>query len=1112
MSQSSYRSILLFTLLSLLAGPPAIAQSPEIAPVVDRDSEVEPGERAINGTGTSDAVIHLEQSLATFQNTITTETGNGNQLVDIEVLTSAGPITNFSGVFYPVAGTVYTLIHEDELVWDAFLASMNLLDGRWLDIEVGFHGGASRKYSAIFLEDGNDHNYLIDTDMSETTLQATLEAQLRAGFALVDFEAHTNPTSGETRFDAIWTKDERQPMTHLYYDLESADVTDLLNPLAGRVIDLERYHSSFFGEERFAIVLANYPGGNWSFDRYMDQPDLLSLNGSYSDSDTHLIDLDVFLDSSSNVRFSGVWGDNWKSLNEVAEIPTDGNPVALTTGLNNLINAFEVTKPNGVEGIVGFHARNLRTNQTVSYRADEPFYVASAAKLAPHIRFWMQVEAGHFAPLNEGTMLAYSNNSQTGAPWYVDDRDNPGFSSGSPGQENNLGDSFTLDRFDEGMMSESDNAATSALIDDAGIGLAHDTTNLNEWLSGIDGVGKGWGIVTSIHDVDRLIFWNGQHTDDKKTDPSYFLAPGHTFGPRRRGNAYNACVVGGAEPATCVPDTTCDRCNDVSDCDTGETCQRIEDPWGDLRIFFGLSSTEDIPDFDRIGYARAFAAGPNSATPRAYANLLEKFWDGEFLTTKQTNALDNMNEGTRLDDNLCRADFDNDGCKNGEGYNIWTKGGSKGSSSMSSVACTSTAILQMTDPQSSLAEDEVFVLTWFTRDNGRSCSNPTNPPSIGIGNLYTAAFATEILQAVAVDLAFDNGSFTPTTLIEDGELRVDVSLDNLGGAFTNTQFTVELWASTNLILDTTSGLDIQIASLNLNGISSFGGAGVGNYPVQTSLAPLPPDTYNIFYIIDPATGPEPSGQIPELDESDASNRGLLTTQQLTILPPCPDVDADGYADCDPGCLPGALLCDDCDDAVDTTYPGAIEQCNGVDDDCDLVIDNDIPTPTYARRVQHEDPQAADRFGSDVANVGDVDGDGFDDLAIGMRGENLASGVNLGLVRVVSSADFSTICEATLPTPTSQDNLGWSVAAANGDLNGNATDDFVVGIPYYNNPPFSNSGAVAAFNLPDCAFIRLMVDPLLDSSDQLGVSIASLGDVNNDSVPDIAAGSTRASLS
>ena len=59
-----------------------------------------------------------------------------------------------------------------------------------------------------------------------------------------------------------------------------------------------------------------------------------------------------------------------------------------------------------------------------------------------------------------------------------------------------------------------------------------------------------------------------------------------------------------------------------------------------------------------------------------------------------------------------------------------------------------------------------------------------------------------------------------------------------------------------------------------------------------------------------------------------------------------DADTDGYGDAavtDTECSqPSGYVADntDCDDTVATTYPGADEYCNGVDDDCDGTIDED----------------------------------------------------------------------------------------------------------------------------------------------------------------------------
>ena len=54
---------------------------------------------------------------------------------------------------------------------------------------------------------------------------------------------------------------------------------------------------------------------------------------------------------------------------------------------------------------------------------------------------------------------------------------------------------------------------------------------------------------------------------------------------------------------------------------------------------------------------------------------------------------------------------------------------------------------------------------------------------------------------------------------------------------------------------------------------------------------------------------------------------------------CVDDDGDGYGS---GCALGT----DCDDGNDARYEGATEQCDGIDNDCDDAVDEDLPVATY----------------------------------------------------------------------------------------------------------------------------------------------------------------------
>ena len=55
---------------------------------------------------------------------------------------------------------------------------------------------------------------------------------------------------------------------------------------------------------------------------------------------------------------------------------------------------------------------------------------------------------------------------------------------------------------------------------------------------------------------------------------------------------------------------------------------------------------------------------------------------------------------------------------------------------------------------------------------------------------------------------------------------------------------------------------------------------------------------------------------------------------------CPDADGDGYDICGVRTCEGPPPCADCNDAVAAIHPGAVEICNGLDDNCNGQIDED----------------------------------------------------------------------------------------------------------------------------------------------------------------------------
>ena len=198
----------------------------------------------------------------------------------------------------------------------------------------------------------------------------------------------------------------------------------------------------------------------------------------------------------------------------------------------------------------------------------------------------------------------------------------------------------------------------------------------------------------------------------------------------------------------------------------------------------------------------------------------------------------------------------------------------------------------------------------------------------------------------------------------------------------------------------------------------------------------------------------------------------------------------------------------------------------------------------------------DRLGAAVAGLGDVDGDGFPDLAIGAPQRNDTAASGAGYVQVVSGATGVVLNTWFGAQP--GDGFGWSVAgpgdtdgdgvrdvligapwakgdapasgwaglyrgndgtlleswngkatddrfgqvAAGQDVDGNGLPDLLIGAPGRDGPAGSNAGAVAAYAARGAALLEL--DGATAGSG-LGARVTGVGDIDGNGYADVLAG-------
>lgn len=173
------------------------------------------------------------------------------------------------------------------------------------------------------------------------------------------------------------------------------------------------------------------------------------------------------------------------------------SPLALAQDWTNRLESALEKADTEFSGDLGVYVEHLESGQSVSLRADEPWYLASTIKVPVAIELMSQVDAGELS-LDDRIALEGRD--------YVD-------GAGRTNWEV-VGTEFTLEHLLHEMLVVSDNAASDMIIRTVGI----DNVNARMDALGLDSIGP----ITSLADVRRLVYGEFHEDAANLTGPGFF--------------------------------------------------------------------------------------------------------------------------------------------------------------------------------------------------------------------------------------------------------------------------------------------------------------------------------------------------------------------------------------------------------------------------------------------------------------------------------------------------------------------------------------------------------------------------------------------------------------
>ncbi len=158
----------------------------------------------------------------------------------------------------------------------------------------------------------------------------------------------------------------------------------------------------------------------------------------------------------------------------------------------------------------------------------------------------------------------------------------------------------------------------------------------------------------------------------------------------------------------------------------------------------------------------------------------------------------------------------------------------------------------------------------------------------------------------------------------------------------------------------------------------------------------------------------------------------------------------------------------------------------------------LATPAWTA----EGDQSGANLGRSVRTAGDVNGDGYSDVIVGVDGYANSPVYGRACVYFGSTAGLSSAPTWIAEGDQSGSRFGWCVDSA-GDVNGDGFSDVIVGAHYYDNGEYDEGAAFVFHGGPSGPnWVTNWYAKGVQADEYFGDSVASAGDVNGDGFGDI----------